>query len=108
MKKVEDKNVLKTISHIYYTVKLTYGEVEAHLHNEEITGPYKRCRNLIEADLYSLNILRQNVCENTFKNDGKRPTTMNRNFLGNLQVIETDMIIPTMKWLEKTYPEKFI
>ena len=102
------KDIDDTVGDMYFTVQLMRGEVEAQLSSEEITGPYKRCRNLREADLYSLNILRQNLAENTYKNDGVVPETMSRIFLGVHQIIDSSKIIPTMRWLEKTFPEKLI
>lgn len=95
-----------TVGDMFFTVQLMRGEVEARL-GPDIDGPYKRCRNLREADLYSLNILRQNISEDTYKN-GKPPETISRVFLGVHQVIESAKVIPTMKWIEKTFPEKLL
>ena len=66
--KKKDLNIEKTINDIFYLVDLTYGQVHTRLKSLPTeSGPYRECRNLIEADLYSLNILRQNVNETEFK-----------------------------------------
>lgn len=100
-------DVVHTANQLVYVVNLTYGEVTVLLHDDTLNGPYKKCRTLMEADFYSLNILRQNICEDTYKND-KSPETTNRTFLGNIQVIESDMVVPSMNWIKATYPEDFI
>lgn len=105
--KDELKNVITGINKVYYIVDLRCARITAQLHNALEAGPYKLCRNIQEANLFSLNILRQNAAEFKYKT-GKLPETQNREFLGNLEMIETVRIIPTMKWLQKTFPEKFI
>ena len=105
-----DKNVIHTASLIKYVVDLRDGKVTpivSDYSNYDI-GPYKICNNVIQADLYSLNILRQNVREKTFVAEGIEPEMMTRNFLDCTQVIPTVSIIPTMKWLSDTFPEKMI
>ena len=99
-------NIDDTVGDMFFTVQLMRGEVEARL-GPNVEGPYKRCRNLREADLYSLNILRQNISEDTYKN-GVAPKSCTRIFLGCHQIIDSDKVIPTMQWIEKNFPEKLI
>jgi len=104
----KDKNVLKTVNTIGYRVNLTYGQVTSHLTDYPTeSGPYKYCRNIYEADLSSLNILRQNACETEYK-VGEKPKSQTREFLGHTQVVETKEILPTMQWIQNTFPEAFI
>jgi len=101
-------NIEKTINEVYYRVNLTHGQVTVHLSRyptEE--GPYKDCNDLVTADFYSLNILRQNASEMELKM-GSKPKRVPREFLGISQSIDTVKIMPTMKWLQETYPEKFV
>lgn len=105
---IDDATILKTVNDVEYVVLLTNGKVSIHLSTyPREGGPYKYCRNIQEADLCSLNILRQNVAEVVFKT-GKTPKFMNRTFLEHTQSVETKKILPTMKWLEYTFPEKFV
>jgi len=105
---MNEDNIVKTINTVEYIVLLTNGKVTTHLSTHpRQEGPYRYCRNLAEADLYSLNILRQNVAEREYKT-GKIPDVMTREFLGHNQTIETTKILPTMKWIQSTFPEKFV
>ena len=102
------KTVIKTVKTVEYKVLLTNGRVTVHLSTmPRETGPYKYCRNLEEADLYSLNVLRQNVKEGEYKGARKKEF-ITREFLGHTQSIESIKIIPTMKWIQETFPEKLI
>lgn len=104
---LKDTNVITTVKTVEYKLLLTNGRVTVHLSTmPREPGPYKYCRNLEEADLYSLNVLRQNVKEAEYK--GEKKEFMTREFLGHTQSIEVIKIIPTMKWIQETYPEKLI
>ena len=101
------KNIIKTSDMIYYRVCLMYGKITVSFSPERPEGPYSIYDNFIEADTYSLNILRQNVAESEYKT-GSRPKTMNRTVLGVGQVVNTESIIPTMKYNQEQYPECFL
>ena len=101
-----NENIMYDINTMYFSVDLIHGTV-IYSHNRNIAGSNKICRNIQEANLYSLNILKQNVIEEEFKT-GEAPKSIIRYFLGNQQVIDPATIIPTMKWLQETFPEKLI
>lgn len=105
--KDELKNVETDINKVYYIVNLAYGDVTIKLIDIITPGPFKICKSIEEANLYSLNVLRQNAIETEIK-VGSKPKTQAREFLGNSQVIETIKIVPTMNWIKKTFLEKFI
>lgn len=100
-------NVLTHINTLYYIVDLVNGNVKVQATDIVSSGPYKLCRNVTEANFFSLNILRQNVFENNFKNKNEQ-RWIHRTFLGIYQELETEKIIPTMDWLQETFPDKFI
>lgn len=90
-----------------YRVSLVTGNIEFVLNYYPITaGPYKYCNTLIEADLYSLNILRQNAAEkDLYKIPGSQLT---RSVLDFNEYVQVDEIIPRMKYLKDEYAEVFI
>lgn len=102
-----DEKIMYDVNNLYFDVNLISGAV-TYIHNTKVGVPNnKLCRNVQEANLYSLNILRQNVAEEEFKT-GKKPESIIRYFLGTQQIIDPSTIIPTMKWLQNTFPEKII
>ena len=106
---MRNKNVIDTATEMEYIVDLRNGNIVLHMSSDvDISdGPYSYYKNFYQADLFSLNILRQNANEEMIKTD-KFPTTMARDIMGYKQTITTNKIVPTMQWLQDTYPEKFI
>ncbi len=99
--------IIENINDLYFLVDLKHGTIDVSTPSGGISKSYKLCRNIQEANLYSLNVLRQNVNEERFKT-GEEPKTINRWICGDNQVISVESIVPTMKWLQETFPEKFI
>ena len=106
---MRNKNIIDTATEMEYIVDLRNGNILLHMSSDvDISdGPYSYCKNFYQADLLSLNILRQNSNEEMIKTD-KFPSTMARDIMGYKQTITTNKIVPTMQWLQDTYPEKFI
>ena len=98
--------IITDINTMYFNVDLIHGTV-VYSPDKIKYSTSVLCRNIYEANLFSLNILRQNIAETEFKT-GKKPEFITRVFLGIQQDIETVKIIPTMKWLQNTFPEKLI
>ena len=105
---MRNKNIIDTATDMEYIVDLRNGNILLHMSSDvEISGPYSCCKNFHQADLLSLTILRQNAQEEMIKTD-KFPTSISRDIMGYKQMITTNKIVPTMQWLQDTYPEKFI
>lgn len=90
-----------------YEVSLLSGNIELVIENSTDLIPYKMCDSFMEADYFSLNILRQNSAETEFRTE-KECLEINRYVLGITQTVKTKDILPMMKYIKETYPNEFV
>lgn len=101
------KRHFKTLADVEYDVNLQNGTIYI-VHGGEKRGGCKKCSSLIEADYYSLNILRQNINENAVKGLNTTVSYTYRHVLGENQGVLIENISPMMKYIKETYPEVFV
>jgi len=103
MKRTSISDMLKARRFI---VDLIRGDISVVLKSPYPDGAVKVCRNEYEAELYSLNILRQNSIEEEYKGD--KPTSMTRLVYGTSDTVLTHEIVDLMNDIKNLYPEKLI
>lgn len=96
-------------SKVEWRVDLRTGNIEFNiLDSSSISSryPFVSCRSLIEADVRSLNVLRQNADEG--KTKGVIINVHTRMVLGKTQKVYDKDIVPNMIKIRELYPEEFI
>ncbi|UOK16763.1 hypothetical protein [Vibrio phage phiKT1024] len=97
-------------SKVEYHVNLKNGNITFKMLTSSSSSSYAQptipCLSLFEADYRSLNVLRQNAIENAAK--GISMPMIQRTVLGQVQMIRSKDIVPSMIKLKKKYPEEFV
>lgn len=97
-------------SKVEYHVNLKNGNITFKMLTSSSSSSYAEptipCLSLFEADYRSLNVLRQNAAE--FATKGISMPMIQRTVLGQVQMIRSKDIIPSMIKLKKKYPEEFV